>query len=179
VSAPSFVLPSMTGYTETVEKALFLRRFGVPFWGLTYVLGHNRCLFGAPRTPAGPQQFGRYDRPTGRPLSQRSLWPTRRHTWLNDQKGYVATTVGGDCVSGGLADHSGGCRPLAEATATSRPRLTTSRRTISRPPSNTDGWQGTQTPGERSPETSPSSCVFCTAFSPSATAVNGSRPTSR
>lgn len=38
---PSFVLPYMTGYTADVEKALFLRRFGVPFWGLTYVFGRN------------------------------------------------------------------------------------------------------------------------------------------
>ena len=39
--APAFVMPYMTGYTEAVEKALFLRRFGVPFWGLTYVFGHD------------------------------------------------------------------------------------------------------------------------------------------
>lgn len=31
----------MTGYTDEVEKALFLLRFGVPFWGLTYVFGGN------------------------------------------------------------------------------------------------------------------------------------------
>jgi len=40
--APSFVLPYMTGYTDDVEKALLLRgKFGVPYWGLTYVFGHN------------------------------------------------------------------------------------------------------------------------------------------
>ena len=39
--APSFVMPYMTGYTDEVEKDLFLRRFGVPFWGLTYVFGHD------------------------------------------------------------------------------------------------------------------------------------------
>jgi hypothetical protein len=39
--APAFVMPYMTGYTEAVEKALFLRRFGVPFWGLTYVFGRT------------------------------------------------------------------------------------------------------------------------------------------
>ena len=37
----SDVMPYMTGYTDEVEKALFLRRFGVPFWALTYVFGHN------------------------------------------------------------------------------------------------------------------------------------------
>ena len=36
--APSFVLPYMRGYTDEVEQALFLRRFGVPFWALTYFL---------------------------------------------------------------------------------------------------------------------------------------------
>ena len=39
--APSFVMPYMIGYTETVEKALFLRRFDVPFGGLTYIFGHD------------------------------------------------------------------------------------------------------------------------------------------
>jgi hypothetical protein len=34
--APSFVLPYMVGYTDDVEKALFLHgKFRLPFWGLT------------------------------------------------------------------------------------------------------------------------------------------------
>jgi len=36
---PSFVLPYRVGSTDDVAKALFLRRFGVPFWDLAYVLG--------------------------------------------------------------------------------------------------------------------------------------------
>jgi hypothetical protein len=45
--APSFVLPYATGYVKEVEKALFLRRFGVPYWALTYVFGRNDMwLFG-------------------------------------------------------------------------------------------------------------------------------------
>ena len=39
--APSFILPYMTGYSDDVEKALFLRRYGVPFSGLSYVFGRN------------------------------------------------------------------------------------------------------------------------------------------
>ena len=39
--ASSEVLPYMTGYTDEVEKPLFLRRFSVPFWGLSYVFGRN------------------------------------------------------------------------------------------------------------------------------------------
>ena len=37
----SEVMPYMTGYTDEVEKALFLRRFSVPFWGLSYGFGRN------------------------------------------------------------------------------------------------------------------------------------------
>src|SRR3954465_13553782 len=38
---PSFVLPSRAGYTDEVEKPLFLRSFGVPFWALARVFGHD------------------------------------------------------------------------------------------------------------------------------------------
>jgi hypothetical protein len=39
--APSGLLPYLSGETDMVEKALFLRRFGAPFWGLTYVFGRD------------------------------------------------------------------------------------------------------------------------------------------
>jgi len=54
--APSGVMPYMTGYTDEVEKALFLRRFGVPFWGLAYVFGRDDQYWY--RLCA---HFGRYD----------------------------------------------------------------------------------------------------------------------
>src|SRR3954449_9456944 len=38
---PSFALPYMAGLSDDVEKALFLRRFAVPFWGLAYVFGKD------------------------------------------------------------------------------------------------------------------------------------------
>ncbi len=34
-------MPYMSGFTNDVEKALFLRRFGVPFWALAYVFGRD------------------------------------------------------------------------------------------------------------------------------------------
>ena len=42
---PSFVMPRMAGKTDDVEKALFLRKFGVPFWALAYAFGHNAIEF--------------------------------------------------------------------------------------------------------------------------------------
>jgi hypothetical protein len=38
---PCFILPYMTGQTKDVGKALFLRKFGVPFHALAYVFGNN------------------------------------------------------------------------------------------------------------------------------------------
>ena len=38
---PSIVLPYMTGLTDDVEKALFLRSFGVPFWALARACGRD------------------------------------------------------------------------------------------------------------------------------------------
>jgi hypothetical protein len=38
---PSGVMPYMTAYTDEVEKALFFRRFYVPFWALSYVFGYT------------------------------------------------------------------------------------------------------------------------------------------
>ena len=39
-----FVLPYMTGLTDDVEKALYLRRFGVPVEALAYVFGRDSKL---------------------------------------------------------------------------------------------------------------------------------------
>jgi hypothetical protein len=38
---PSFVMPYLTARTDDIEKPLFLRKFGVPFWALTRVFGRN------------------------------------------------------------------------------------------------------------------------------------------
>lgn len=38
---PDFVLPYRVGLTDEVEKALYLRRFGVPFDALSYVFGRD------------------------------------------------------------------------------------------------------------------------------------------
>ena len=41
---PSFIMPYMTGKTDEIEKALFLRKFDVPFWALSYVFGKDPAI---------------------------------------------------------------------------------------------------------------------------------------
>jgi hypothetical protein len=38
---PDFVMPYMIAHTDAVEKALYLRRYGVPYEALAYVFGRN------------------------------------------------------------------------------------------------------------------------------------------
>jgi hypothetical protein len=38
---PDTVMPYMIGYTEEVEKELYLRRYGVPYEAIAHVLGHS------------------------------------------------------------------------------------------------------------------------------------------
>jgi hypothetical protein len=96
---PSFVLPYMTGYTEAVEKALFLRRFGVPFWGLTYVFGRNDMYW-----YRVVEHLGRFDL-VGTTVKAADKLPEHlladeKFTSLNGQEIFVATTVGNDVVLG-------------------------------------------------------------------------------
>ena len=38
---PSFLMPYMTGVVDEIEKALFMRKFNVPFWALSYAFGKD------------------------------------------------------------------------------------------------------------------------------------------
>jgi hypothetical protein len=140
---PSFVLPYMAGTTDEVENVLFLRRFGVPFWALTHVFGHNDMYW-----QRLVVQFGGNDI-VGTTLKDPELLPDHlladeKHTRLNGEKAYIATTVAQDCVLG-----------ISMALAADEPALTeaygqfkqeTHRLNPDYQPQtvNTDGWSATQ-----------------------------------
>ena len=88
-----------TGYTDDVEKALFLRRFDVPFWALTYVFGRNDDYWYRQEN-----QFGRYDLVRTVVKDPEKLpdhvLADEKITWLNGEEVVVATTVGDDCILG-------------------------------------------------------------------------------
>jgi hypothetical protein len=90
-------MPSMTGYSNEVEKALFLRRFGVPFWGLSYVFGRDDTYW-----DRMVSHFGQLVSTTLKDPAQvpEQLLADEKHLHFNGEKGYIATTVGGDCVLG-------------------------------------------------------------------------------
>ena len=112
--APSGVMPYMTSYTDDVEKALFLLRFGVPYWALTYVFGKNDmfwfrqfCHFGCYQIVAT----------TVKDMEKlpRDLLADEKHIYISGEKAYIATTVGSDCILGASISLSADEEGLTEA----------------------------------------------------------------
>jgi hypothetical protein len=140
---PSFAMPYMVGKTDDVEKPLFLRKFAIPFWALTYVFGRNDmhwyrmyCSLGrnslVGTTVSDPEKLPEH------------LCSDEKHSWRKGERVYVATTAGSECFLG--ADIA----PTADATAltTSYGRFKQEAQLLkpgySPKTINTDGWEATR-----------------------------------
>ena len=96
---PGFLLPAMRAKTEDVSKPLFLLRFGVPFWALAYVFGHNAmwwyrlylCL--GRSSVVGTTVYNTDKLP-------QDILADEEHVRVAGQKAYVATTIGKNCMPG-------------------------------------------------------------------------------
>ena len=144
VIVPSFVLPYMVGYTEDVEKALFLHaKFGVPFWGLTYIFGHNDLYW--------ERLYLRFGRNSivGTTVKQPDKLPVdlladEKHTRLNGDKVFVATTVGAGCTLGASVALQASDHDLTEAYGHFKTEAQQVKPDYQPNTVNTDGWASTQ-----------------------------------
>jgi hypothetical protein len=96
---PSFLLPYCIARTEEVEKALYLRQWGVPFDALAYVFGRNAMFWYRAWLSLGrPNLVGA----TVKSADQMppDLVADEKITWLAGEEVVVPTTVGGGCVLG-------------------------------------------------------------------------------
>jgi hypothetical protein len=139
----SDVMPYMVGYTDEVEKALFLRRFGVPYWGLSYVFGKNDEYWYHMTA-----HFGRYEI-VGTVVKDASRLPIdlladEKHVHFNGEKGYIATTVGGDCVLGASLALAADEAALKDAYGYFKAEAQLLDPKYSPQTVNTDGWLPTQ-----------------------------------
>ena len=112
--APSCVMPYMTSFTDDVEKALFLLRFGVPYWALTYVFGKDDMFWFRQF-----RHFGRYNivQTTVKDKEElpEHLLADEKHIYINGEKAYIATTVAEDCVLGSSISLTADEKGLTEA----------------------------------------------------------------
>src|SRR5512134_636037 len=96
---PSFVMPYMIARTDEVEKALYLRQWGVPFDALAYVFGRDAMFW-----YRAWLSFGRANL-VGTTVKEATTMPQdlvadEKITWLAGAEVVVPTTVSGNCVLG-------------------------------------------------------------------------------
>jgi hypothetical protein len=142
--APSFVLPYRMGYTDDVENALFLHgKFGVPYWGLTQVFGRNDMYWERLILSFGRNSI------VGTTVKQPDKLPVdlladEKHTRLNGEKAFVATTVGDDCVLGASVAKQADEKDLTEAYGQFKAEAQNVKPDYQPATVNTDGWAATQ-----------------------------------
>lgn len=141
--APSGVMPYMTSYTDDVEKALFLLRFGVPYWALTYVFGKNDMFWFRQFC-----HFGRYSivSTTVKDLEKlpKDLLADEKHIYINGEKAYIAITVGADCILGASISLKADEEGLTEAYGHFQEEVLHVDPDYEPETVNTDGWSATQ-----------------------------------
>lgn len=103
---PSFILPYQKGKVDEASKGLFLLKFGVPFWALAVVFGHNSMWWYRLYLSLGKHNI------VSTSVYDESNLPTdiiadEHHIKVKGKKKYVATTVGSNCFLGmAVCDHA-------------------------------------------------------------------------
>ena len=96
---PSLLLPYLAAKTSEVEKALYLRRWGVPFEALAYVFGRDAMFYYRAWASLGRNSLVGTTVKAAQHLPVHLL-ADEKHTWLLGEEQFVATTVGQGCFLG-------------------------------------------------------------------------------
>jgi hypothetical protein len=139
---PSFLMPYITARTEEIEKPLFLRKFGVPFWALTYVFGRNPMFWYRLESNLG--RFSVAGTTVRRGPLPRHLLADEHHQTCGGKKQYLATTVGGGCCLGVAVAETASTEDLQAAYAVFQREARNIDPEYAPQTVNTDGWKGTQ-----------------------------------
>lgn len=139
---PSFVLPYMTGYTDDVENGVFLLSFGLPYWAISHVCGRDDTYWQRLEVSFGRNSLvGTTVRtPDGLP---KDLAPDEKHTYINGEKTYIATTVGNECVLGAAMSPTASEKDLTEAYGQFKAEALNIAPDYQPQTANTDGWKAT------------------------------------
>lgn len=140
---PSFVMPYMTGFVKDVEKPLFLRKFAVPFWALSYCFGKNPMFWYRLEASIGRHSLLGITIKSAEKLPQH-LSADEKHTRLLGKKAYSATTAGSGCILGACVSESASGEKLQKAYSVFKEEATCINPEYQPDTVNTDGWLATQ-----------------------------------
>ena len=140
---PSFVMPYMTGFVCDVENGLYLRRFDVPFHGLTHVFGRYPMYWYRLENHLGRNSL------VGTTVHSTAALPEHliadeKHTHIAGAKAYVATTVAENCILGVSMASNAGEAALTKAYGIFTEEAKRVKPDYKPKTVNTDGWAATQ-----------------------------------
>ena len=140
---PSFVTPYLTGWVDDVEKALFLRKFSVPFWALAYAFGKNTMYWYRLEQALGRQPI------VGTTIRQAEDLPEHvvadeKHSRIRGDKSYIATTCANGCVLGVSVANNAGEAALTQSYGVFKAEAQQVQPDYQPKTVNTDGWPATQ-----------------------------------
>jgi hypothetical protein len=138
---PSFVMPHMTGFTEEVAKALYLRKWGVPYEALAYIFGRDENYWYRMEIQFGRKSIvGTTVKNVPIPVD---LVVDEHHEKINGEKTYIATTVAEGCIFGAEVSPSASLDDLKKAYGVFKDEALAIEQEYVPSTVNTDGWGGT------------------------------------
>jgi hypothetical protein len=140
---PSYLMPYMTGVVDEIDKALFMRKFNVPFWALSFAFGKD------------PMYWYRIEQSLGRnsivgttirnPIDiPEHLAADEKHTRILGDKTYVATTVGKECILGVSIAKDAGQQSLQGSYQVFKDEAQCLKPAYTPTTVNMDGWKATR-----------------------------------
>ena len=139
---PSFMMPYMIATTNEVEKALYLRQWGVPFCGLTYCFGRNDMFWYRAFVSLGRNSVVGTTIKTQKALPEH-LCVDEKHSKYFKQKAYIATTVANHCMLGATMCMGAGEQEFTQGYQVFADELKEVESDFTPTTVNTDGWRST------------------------------------
>ncbi len=139
---PSFIMPYHVAFSNDVEKALFLRKFDVPFWSLSHVFGKDAMFWYRMEQSLGRNSI------TGTTIRDPDLLPDHlvadeKHSKLKGDKVYVSMTVGDQCILGVSVSADAGVKGLKKSYGKFKEEALDLNPEYQPKSVNTDGWKAT------------------------------------
>lgn len=140
---PSFMMPYMIAETIDVEKALYLRRWAVPFDALAYVFGRDAMFWQRAYLSIGRNSI------VGTTIKSPVLLPDdvvadEKISRANGGKVVIATTAAQECILGCALAENAGTEELAGAYGEFKEEAQNLNPEYAPKTVNTDGWEPTQ-----------------------------------
>ena len=140
---PSFVMGYMSGTVDKLDNPLFLLSLGVPTWAITRVFGRNDMYWYQQVERLGRNSLVGTTINLGQNLPLHIAADEHHARWCKE-KGYVAMTVGNECILGMGLSQSADEKNLTTAYSDFAEEAKLLDRSYSAVTVNTDGWTATQ-----------------------------------